>query len=142
MNTINNKELYTALRKNGREKLTVLSKKLNEPVTTLFQRIRKSTAIQRFTVLLRYDELGYPCITHTIIKVNKNRKEELRKYLKTHSNVNTIYRINNGYDFIVEGIFRSMYDVEQFLDDIHEFEIQETTHYVLEEIQKEAFLMK
>jgi DNA-binding Lrp family transcriptional regulator len=138
-----NMKLYQELRKNGREKLTMLSRTLHMPVSSIFERIRRSSVLKRFTVLLNYQEMGYSCLTHTIIKVEKAHKDALRSFLKNHPNTNTLLRINNGYDFIVEGVFENMQEAEKFLESLDEFNIiEEKTHYVLEEIERESFLTK
>lgn len=138
-----NKELYQELRMNGREKLTTLSRTLRIPVSSIFEKIKRSDCINRFTVLLDHSKMGFRCTTHTTLKVNKTQKEEIRSFLKNHPNTNNLFRINNGYDFIVEGVFEDMQKAEEFLEELHNFDIvEEKTHYILEEIGREKFMAK
>ena len=75
MNTlsINEKKLITHLRNDSREKLTVLSRKINMPVSTIHEKIKKykGNIINKSTILLNATYLGFPLRTHTILSVDK-----------------------------------------------------------------------
>ena len=58
-----------------------------------------------------------------------------------HFNVNNLSRINNGYDFFLEGIFRDITQMESFLDSLQNQGVIETkVHYVIDEIKREDFM--
>ncbi len=76
-----------------------------------------------------------------MIKVKQNR-EKLEELLNKNMNVNTIYRVNNGFDYIIEAIYANISQLEKFLEQIetkHGIKRIEV-HYLLEEIKKEDFL--
>jgi len=54
--------------------------------------------------------------------------------------VNNIFKINNGYDFMVEGVFRFLQDFEDFSEDLEEkFSIKEKQmYYIIEDVKREA----
>jgi len=56
--------------------------------------------------------------------------------------INTIYKVNNGYDFMFEGIFRDMRHMENFMDLIEsKFKVlDQKSVYILEDLKREAFL--
>ena len=59
-----------------------------------------------------------------------------------HGNVNSIYKINNGFDFQVEVIFRNLKEVEAFVESLEDsFSItSKQIYYVIDELKKECFL--
>ena len=58
-----------------------------------------------------------------------------------HQNINSIFRVNNGYDFLVEGIFRGMHDLQNFMEDVERFAIEDKQElFVLEDLKREGFL--
>jgi DNA-binding Lrp family transcriptional regulator len=56
--------------------------------------------------------------------------------------VNNLYKINNGFDFLIEGVFKSVQEAESFIDNIEEnFEFRKLeVYYVTEEIKREGFM--
>ena len=57
-------------------------------------------------------------------------------------NINSIYKISNGFDFLVEGVFKNVKDVEDFIDHFGgKFKTEQVqVHYIIEDIKKEAFM--
>ncbi|MBW3017871.1 Lrp/AsnC ligand binding domain-containing protein, partial [Candidatus Woesearchaeota archaeon] len=76
------------------------------------------------------------------IRVEKQDKERLKNLLIFADNVNSIYRINGGWDFIIETVHRSIKELDDFLEDLgREVCIQEKEiHYLIEDIKREEFL--
>ena len=68
--------------------------------------------------------------------------QQARIYLLNHPNVNSLYKINNGFDFQVELVFRHMQELEEFLDLFsRRFAVKQIiTFYLIDEIKKESFL--
>jgi len=58
--------------------------------------------------------------------------------------VNNLYKINNGFDFIAEFVFKSINEMENFFEDLEsKFKIKsKDVHYIIEDVQREAFLAK
>jgi len=80
------------------------------PISTIFDRIKKyqNTFIKRNTILVDFKRMGYELRVNILIKTKPESRADLRKYFETHFNVNTVYRINNGYDFMVEVLFKNL----------------------------------
>ncbi len=138
----NDIKIIACLRQNGRMPLTKLAKRTGVPVSTLFDRIRATRAIERHAALLDFQALGFCTKAVVLVRTTKERKEELHRFLQMHFNVNNLCKINNGYDFCFECIFRGMNEMEGFLEHLDErFELRSKhVHYVIKEIKREAFL--
>ncbi|MBN2457953.1 Lrp/AsnC family transcriptional regulator [Candidatus Woesearchaeota archaeon] len=135
--------ILSQLRKNARESLTKMSRKTNIPVSTIFERLNSDdNAIKKHTTIIDFNKLGYLTIVNVLLSVKRSNKEELQYYLMKNRNVNSLYKIANGYDFLFEGIFKDMYELESFMDDIDEnFQIKsKQVLYLLKEIKREDFL--
>ncbi len=71
-----------------------------------------------------------------------NHKPTLQEYLLKHNNVNSLYRINNGYDFMLECIFHNMKELEDFTESLQRnFKVKKCdTYFVIDDIKRESFL--
>ncbi len=143
---IKKKDLVIAsyLRQNARVPLTRLARKIGMPVSTIFDRIRscQGSFIAKQTALLNFPQLGFSTRATVLLKVRKESKECLQDYLMNSFNVNSLYKINNGYDFMAEFIFRSIPELENFVESIDEqfgVKIKEV-HYILDDLKRETFL--
>jgi DNA-binding Lrp family transcriptional regulator len=145
MNKMNEKELLliSNLRVNSRESLTNLSKKVNMPISTIFDKLKCNNGflIQKFTTLIDFSALGFNTRANLIIKLNKNDKDNFSNYIQKHNNVNSIYKINNGYDYMVELIFKNLKDIEEFMELIDEkFSIKtKQIFFIIEDVKRESF---
>lgn len=146
MISINKKDLTIMqnLRKNARVSLTRMSKETGIPVSTIFDRIKSQEGklISKYTSLLDFEKLGYSTRAKLCIKVEREDKDELKEYLTRHQAVNSLFRINNGFDFMVEVVFRQIMDLEEFKDKLEDrFRIQECqSYYIIEDLKREEFL--
>ncbi len=135
--------IISNLRVNARESLTSMSKKTRIPVSTIFDKLKEniSGVIKRPTVLIDFHKLGYPTVSTILIKVNKEHRDQLREHLNKSFNVNSIYKVNNGYDFIVEVVFKNMQEQELFIEKLEESYgiLDLKTFFIIEELKKEQF---
>jgi DNA-binding Lrp family transcriptional regulator len=136
--------IISNLRVNARETLTSMSRKTRIPVSTIFDKLKENMngIIKKPTVLIDFHKLGYPTVSTILLKVNKENREQLKDYLIKSFNVNSIYKVNNGYDFIVEVIFKNMQEQEYFIEKLEENYniIDLKTFFIIEELKKEDFL--
>jgi Lrp/AsnC family leucine-responsive transcriptional regulator len=136
----------TMLRQNARQTLTSISRKLNIPVTTLYDKLRqhKKSLIMRHTTLIDFSKMGYNARANIMFSLPKLQRPELRNYMMAHPKINSFFKINNGYDFLVEGMFKSIRELEEFIEKVEEnFSISDKkTYFVVEEIKKESFLTR
>lgn len=137
-------EIAAHLRQNARVKLTVLSRMTGLPVSTLFDHVRmlEGLCITRLAALLDFRKLGFGTCATIFVKAAKDRRNELRKHLLCSMNVNSLMRVNNGYDFMAECVFRDMQGLEDFCEHLeHEHGVKsKEVHFVIEELKREGFL--
>lgn len=143
MNMLTKKDLIVVnhLRKNSRIKITELSKKMEMPVTTLYSKIHnfERNLIKKHTSLIHFPLLGYNKICYFIIK-STPMKIQLREFLQQQNCINSLFQINFGYDFLLEGYFRHEKEAQEFLDKIkHDYSADVQMISVIEEIKREEF---
>ena len=136
--------LICNLRRDARATLTELSRKTRIPISTVFDKLRnyETRYILKHTALLDFNKFGFFARANVILKVSKKQTEKVRGFLTTHPNVNCLYKINNGFDFQVELIFKHLQELESFLDNLCERFIikQKMVYYLLDEIKRESFM--
>lgn len=145
MQTFNAHELLVIshLREDARMKLTLISKKTGIPISTIFDLLKRPSPITtRYTALLNFAELGFLTRAQIILKVGKQDREALEAFFMKHKAVNSVYRINNGFDYMIEGIFRDMKELEDFLETLDEAYTlkMKQVFYIIEDLKREAFL--
>ena len=132
------------LRQNARFTLTKMSKNTGIPVSTIFDRMKdfEEVYIDKHTSLINFKKLGYDLKVNFIIKVAKHQKEDLRRYLEQCGFINNLMKVNSGYDFLFEGIFRNMDELDFFEGKLEDFDIAEMQrHFILEDIKRESFMV-
>ena len=138
-------QLLSCLRENSREKLTVISKKTKIPISTLFDLLNelKSEIISKPTVLINFSKLGYHTQAQVFLKVNKEDKERVKKHLVCHNNINTIYKINNNWDFVIETVHKNIKELDDYLEKLEDrFNIEnKQIHYLVDDIKREGFML-
>src|SRR3989338_7813984 len=130
--------ILSELRQNARETLTKMSKHTGIPISTIFDKIRyyQTDLIKKHTTLIDFSKLGFNAKANIMVKVGRDSREEARKFLIGHHNINSIYKVSNGFDFLIEGVFKNVKDVEDFIDFFGgKFKLEQVQiHYVIEEI--------
>jgi len=143
MNTKDMK-ILSHLRNDARMSLTSMSKKTSIPISTIFDKIKllQDDIIKKHTTLLDFNKLGYSTRASIMIAVDREDKDAVKDYLNKHPSINSVYKVNNGYDFMVEGIFRQIKDMEDFLDKIDsKFQIKDKkSYFIIDELKRESFM--
>ena len=136
--------LIEHLRKNARETLTSISRKTKIPISTLYDKLKlhEKSVIVKHATIVDFSKLGYNCRANIFLKVERDLREKLCGYLKAHSSVNNLFKVNNGFDFLVEGVFESVRRMEDFLEEIETaFKLEEKkAHYIIEDLKREGFM--
>ncbi len=148
------KQIISHLRKNARVPLTRLAEKLGMPISTIYDKVKhhEQNIIKKHTCLLDFPKLGYQAKTYIAVKLKDNpnktanktdARKLLQEFLFTNSNVNSLYRINYGHDFLVECIFRNIGEAEEFAEHLEsKFEIEKLHKFnIVNELKKEEFLI-
>lgn len=143
---MNKKDLLVLahLRKNARLALTKISRKTAIPISTIHEKLKQfeDGLIIKHTSLLDFTKLGFNVRANIFFKANKEKRGELKESLLKNPNVNSLYKVNNGYDFMAEVIFRHLREVEEFVEGIEErFRIKaREVFYIIEELKREGFM--
>ena len=135
--------LISHLRQNARKNLTAISRCTGIPVSTLFEKIKQleKSLIKKHTALLDFSRLGFDVRVNFALKAGKQARERVMEFLMKDARVNSVYRINNGYDFMAECIFRSMKEASEFSEKLEEIKVKEVKeYYILDELKKEEFM--
>ncbi len=132
------------LRKDARMSLTKLSKKTNIPASTVYDKIKefKDGHIKKHTAFVDFQKLGYQITAFLMIQTIKDKKHVTKDHLEKHVNVNSLFKINNNYDFFVEAIFRDINELEEFKEELEiKFKTRKiVVYHLIKEIKKESFL--
>ena len=143
---LNQKDLkvISILRANARETLTNISKITNIPISTLYDKLKlyNKSIVKKHTSLLDFPALGFYTRANIVIRVNKNSREAIKGYLIKNQNINSLYKVNNSYDFMIEAVFKHIKELEDFIDKLEKkFEIEDKQiYYIIEDIQRENFM--
>ena len=143
---MNKKDMYilSQLRTDSRMRLTKMSRITRIPVSTLYDRIRlqQGKLIQKHTSIIDFNKLGFNARAKIMLKVKQDQRELLKEYLLMHQNINSVYKINNGYDFLAEAVFRNLQELDCFIEALDEkFKIeQKDSYHIIDDIKREGFL--
>jgi Lrp/AsnC family transcriptional regulator, leucine-responsive regulatory protein len=131
-------------RNDARISLTKLSKITKVPVSTIFDKIKeykRTHLIKKYTSLIDFKKLGFEIRTQVLLSAGKDSKDNVQKFLMTHPRVNNIFRINNGYDFLIECIFKDMQELDEFTRTIDELGLtSKKEFFVMEDLKREEFM--
>jgi len=140
----NDTDILRFIRNDARANLTTISKRTGIPVSTIYDRLRshKGTVIKRFTALLDFAQLGLPIRTKIFLRVNPEDRLAIRTYLIDHEHVNSIWRVNNGFDFAMDCAFATIREVEEFLEliELRYRVLDNLVFHVIDDIVEEKFL--
>ena len=143
---INRKDLViiTHLRENCRKTLTEMSKHSRIPISTIYEKLKRNQEgiIRKHTCLVDFTKLGFNTRAKIVLQANINHRQGLLEFLLKHHNINSVYKINNGYDYLIEGIFRNMRDLEDFLETLQiKFKVKkQETYFIIDDLKREAFM--
>jgi DNA-binding Lrp family transcriptional regulator len=135
--------LMTFLRNNARENLTKISRLTAIPVSTIFDKLKdyERELIRKHTTLIDFRKIGFDIKVNMMFKVARDTRDEFRDFLMKNENINSVFKVNNGFDFLVEAIFRDMNDMQRFNELLERFNIEAKQEmFILEDIKREGFL--
>ena len=137
--------VLSCLRQDARMKLTDMSRATRIPVSTLFDNVMtyiQNGLIRKNTSLVRFDRFGYQVKALIVLSAGKNGRQKLLEFLNNSNNVNSLFKINNGWDFMAEVIFPGVKEVEDFIESMEEQVSlkNKKVFYVIDELKREDFL--
>jgi DNA-binding Lrp family transcriptional regulator len=131
-----------ALRRDGRQSLTALSRETGVAVSTLHDRLRTWSGLRRATVLLDFAQLGGVHTWIVISAVPARHLGGVEAYLMRHPAVNTVQRVLSDADFLVEIFVPDLRAVEDFVNALHmQWSVGASRLlYVVRDAAREAYL--
>jgi DNA-binding Lrp family transcriptional regulator len=130
-------------RQDARCRLTALSRKTGIPVSTLFDKLREyeSTVVPRMVSLLDFEALGFATHVNVLIKSGKET-DALREHLLKHPSVNSLYRVHDRFDYLVEGVFRNLRELDDFVQQLkHQYSARSIeVQHLVDDLKREGFL--
>lgn len=132
--------LLSEFRKGARDSLTSMSRRTGIPVSTIFDKLKlyEKSFIKRHTSIIDFGKLGFDVRVQLLLKARD--RDELKKFLLLHSAVNNFYEINNGYEFMVDAVFRNMGEYFTFNQEMDCLINKKNEFFVLQELKRESFL--
>mgnify|MGYP003973325877 CR=1 FL=1 len=138
-------QLILELRNNAREKLTSISKRTNIPISTLFDLLKElnEDVIKKSTIILDYSKLGFHTKALVFLKVNRENKEKLKHHLNINPCINSLHKVNHGWNFIIETVHRNIKELDDFLEKLEDnYNIEDKQiHYLIDEVKREGFIV-
>ncbi|MEA3429904.1 MAG: Lrp/AsnC family transcriptional regulator [Nanoarchaeota archaeon] len=127
------------IRENSRETLSSMSKKINIPISTIFEILKRleRKVVSKHVSLLDFSKLGYGLKVNFLLKASD--KDLLRQFLVQNSSINDVSTCLNEHDFYIKCIFSSMKDYSNFKDELEKNGADFEETFVLEELKKEGF---
>lgn len=137
--------IVSYLRQDSRVGLTKMSKETRIPVSTIFDKLKtfKQTGlIKKNTSIVSFERLGYGTKALIFFSTQKEEREKLAELLGRTHNVNSLFRVNSGWDLVAEVIFANLNEIEDFLETLDgEVTLRDKkVFYILEEFKREEFL--
>ncbi len=140
----NDLKIVSFLREDSRASLTKMSRKTGIPVSTIFEKLKRGTGdiVQKNTCIIDFSKIGMHARANIAIKTVPQDREKLKDFLIRNRHVNSLQKINNGFDYMVDVIFSNLKDLEEFCELLDErFKIRtRQVYYVIEDIEREKFL--
>ncbi len=130
-------------RQDARCRLTTLSRKTGIPVSTLFDKLREyePNIVPKTISLLNFEALGFTTHVNVLIKAGKEERH-LREHLLKHPSVNSLYKVHDGFDFLAEGVFRHLRELDNFVQQLKQqfFARSIEVQYLVDDLKREGFL--
>lgn len=138
--------LVSALRNDCRQPIITLSTGLRICRATVRERLEKlqKTIIQKYTALVNFKELGYHVKIVLGVTLEEQEREVFLRYIKQHEGVNNLYKGGNGTDYVMEMIFKTKEEADDFLSALeHAFCIEQKQVFFIErDVLRESFFEK
>lgn len=138
--------LIAHLRSGRKMKVTDISRALQIPATTLYDRLGliERDLGAKYTTLVEFEKLGYARPIHIGIKTSPTGRDALEAHLMQHPAVNSLYRVNHGYDFLAHLVFKDAGEIRAFLETLQsQFGVEEFTIFeTIKELAREKFLSR
>ncbi|WP_297421142.1 Lrp/AsnC family transcriptional regulator [Thermococcus sp.] len=136
------KKILTILQKNSRTPLREISKEVGLAESTVYERIKKLKErgiIQKFTVMLDPESLGFNIMAFILIKSKAGMYTSVADELSRYPQIVEIYETTGDYDMLVKIRTNGSDELNEFLDRIGNVDGVVATHtMVVLKVHKET----
>ena len=139
------REIIKCMRTGKRVNISEIARQLNLPISTVSDHIRKierKYVIKRAS-LLDYPKLGYFANARVAMRVSPAKRSQLLDFLRNEECVNSIYHVNDGYDFLVDCVWKDAIDRKNWICRLSsDFSPEFHVFNILKVEEKERFVPK
>ena len=136
------RKILTILQKNSRTPLREISKEVGLAESTVYERIKKLKGrgiIQKFTVVLDPEALGFSIMAFVLIKSKAGMYSHVANELSKYPQIVEIYETTGDYDMLIKIRTSGSDELNEFLDRIGNVDGVVATHtMVVLKVHKET----
>src|SRR3989338_3752072 len=129
--------ILSCIRQNSRQGLTNMSRSTSIPITTIYHKLKgyEKNFIKKYTSIVDFPKLGYNTRAIIMVRTKREMRDQLFDYLLSYRALNSLHKINNGYDFLMEIIAKEIKEVELFVEHMETaFNVdKKEVHYLIED---------
>ncbi len=124
-------QILSILINNSRVSAREIARRLGLSAGTVQARIKRLEElgiIEGYTIKLNLEKLGYIFPVLIDIKVSKGKIRQVEHELSKYDNVYAVYDITGDYDITIFALFKSRWELDDFIKEINEHRYIERTH--------------
>lgn len=115
-------KIIDALKENGRESTSEISKKVNLSIPAVAERIRKmeeADIIEKYTIKVNRDKTNYKLLAFVFINIDKTENvEEFRNSIVQYNSVLECHHVAGEYDYLLKLLVEDTKSLEDFISNI------------------------
>jgi len=137
-------KILSAVRKNGRETLTKISRVPGIPISMVFDRLKRMEAviIKRYSCSVDWERLGLKRRVLLLIRMPERLREQALARLANSHHINNLWRLDDKCGLAAEAMFLDLRQEERFIEALKKDfeEIDVSTHEMVDSPKWEGFL--
>jgi len=114
-------QILSILKQNSALTTSQISKKINVPITTIHNRIKKlrqEKIIKNYTINIDFEKIGKPLTAYVLITVNQNKKisqKDIGLHLKKIDGVEIVDIVTGATDILIKIRASTMHDLNNLI---------------------------
>ncbi len=134
-------DILMILSEDSRKKLRPIAEQLNRSPTTIGKHIKAledKGIIEKYTISLDYEKLGYEIIALIEITISKGQMLEVEKEIAHFPNIFAVYDVTGTYDALIIARFKKRNELSEMVKKINSSQYVErtNTHLILNVIKE------
>ena len=138
-------EILRLMRIGKRLSISGIARSLNIPISTVSDKIRRieEKYVTKRASLINYPRLGFFANSGIAIKAARQKRSGLLEFLKQERCVNSICHINNGFDFLIDCVWRDAIERKEWICSLcSRFNVELQIFNVIKTEEREMFITK